>query len=283
MQAGRQEQFSERSARRAAQVRHSSSRVGARAPAPPFLSKLGSLSLVFSSCWPCLLVLLVLLVLSSCLPCCLLLQSPLTPRGSLSAPAHHQPCCVLTCCERQGRVIEEYMYRMRTANASMCPGNIYAMRENTCMLCTQLTADTCYTRLSPTHAACVLAMIYTLLSRAAGAPTTHARSVRMTKSCDNLTGLRAQGADSHLRAALPAGPAASGAAFKLGTRHGTRHGASWWQVQHAGAWRTWRERERERERSHSPGITLAFVKNEVNKREKKRRHLSRVITPLAMG
>ena len=161
--------------------------------------------------------------------------------------------------------------------------HIYAMRENTCMLCTQLTADTCYTRLSPTHAACVLAMIYTLLSRAAGAPTTHARSVRMTKSCDNLTGLRAQGADSHLRAALPAGPAASGAAFKLGTRHGTRHGASWWQVQHAGAWRTWRERERERERSHSPGITLAFVKNEVNKREKKRRHLSRVITPLAMG
>jgi len=43
------------------------------------------------------------------------------------------------------------------------------------------------------------------------------------------------------------------------------------------------ERKRERERSHSPGITLAFVKNEVNKREKKRRHLSRVITPLAMG
>jgi hypothetical protein len=52
-----------------------------------------------------------------------------------------------------------------------------------------------------------------LLSRAVGAPTTHARSVRMTESCDNLTCLRAPGADSHLRAALSAGPAASGAAW----------------------------------------------------------------------
>ena len=211
----------------------------------------------------------------ACRPCAVLFSFLLPPSapppspGSLSAPARHESCA----CSRLLREARARQSRIHVCYAHS--QHIYAMRQNNVFF----TILGSHQLMLPACSRCFTRAPVTCCWRAHHACTQCAHA----KSCDNLTGLRAQGADSHLRAALPAGPAASGAAFKLGTQHGTRHGASWWQVQHAGAWRTWRERERERERSHSPGITLAFVKNEVNKREKKRRHLSRVITPLAMG
>jgi hypothetical protein len=141
----------------------------------------------------------------ACRPCAVLFSFLLPPSapppspGSLSAPARHESCA----CSRLLREARARQSRIHVCYAHS--QHIYAMRQNNVFF----TILGSHQLMLPACSRCFTRAPVTCCWRAHHACTQCAHA----KSCDNLTGLRAPGADSHLRAALSAGPAASGAVW----------------------------------------------------------------------